>query len=824
MQDFSVSQQATQLTDSQISILKQLVFTPPSELDAKLAQFAEKESLSSRFIIKMEIARLFKPCSRVIDLRDTYPDCKLFDMHGVKHYLNNQAKSILVNNIKMFKGYTNGVYESVINTMKKIKQTNQKTHAGAFLPDANFFSVTGFHKRRNQRLFCVSKLKVFLQDPSKRNKSRDLPASEDAISTDISIEGLCIKMKNSLPENTEFVFVRFCGFESEFSFSFPLVFKYKIAGVVEKNEFFYYKAEFDGSNSGSAVDEFHEHLSKYIFTQSRRYKVPIENTFEAVMVKGYEQYAIEKLSSLPLYLRFIDGVWAAESAFLTSGNEFVSSVFHSDDGRCMFNDVVGLDCIQSRLSNNKRDSFYVLASHVISSSHHSNIMIIPVDSLSSDELALNVARTAYAKSDGSFYLLRLDLMSANPEQEHYIPTSLPDSYDQQVSIENRPPNARARLTVSGYERLVVITDESHLLCDIRTLSEKPEISICKSDLLKFIPLRSMHGENFFFARNEINDQRVEPRFDYKFNLVVRTDKKPKQRFSSYTIDISSKGLKIKEIEGVALGAGDIIYLDFEPSDKIRETPLSVPYRVVGIKGGFMHLAIYGKPQLNNGYEFLKKFININLNTLDASGGKNEVFGISRVVRNIFSYNHPSPFIFLKRIDYTRYISDVAISNNSNIPVFSEDNDENSEILRAVMKSEACSLLLNRAWGQIKRGAEQNTFYIAVTAKKKSSEPGFYLKVRDADEIIKNGKIGDLMLQSSCIGITKVLQFSITRKGRVFNKYFKGELLYLTRFAPNRAKIALNAISSVDALGCMTDVGSDLLRLLAMNSQHIASDE
>ena len=183
MQDFSVSQQATQLTDSQISILKQLVFTPPSELDAKLAQFAEKESLSSRFIIKMEIARLFKPCSRVIDLRDTYPDCKLFDMHGVKHYLNNQAKSILVNNIKMFKGYTNGVYESVTNTMKKIKQTNQKTHASAFLPDANFFSVTGFHKRRNQRLFCVSKLKVFLQDPSRRNKSRELPVSEDAISS-----------------------------------------------------------------------------------------------------------------------------------------------------------------------------------------------------------------------------------------------------------------------------------------------------------------------------------------------------------------------------------------------------------------------------------------------------------------------------------------------------------------------------------------------------------------------------------------------------------------------------------------------------------------
>lgn len=824
MQGFSVSQQATQLTDSQISILKKLIFIPPAEIDAKLAQLAENESLSSRFIIKMEIARLFKPCSRVIDLRDSHADCKLFNMHGVKHYLNEHAKNLLVNNIKMFKGYTNGVYESVINTMRQIKQSNQKIHAGAFLPDANFFSVTGFHKRKNQRLFCVSKLKIFLEDPTKRKGNKGAPAADEAISTDISIEGLCIKMKNALPSNTEFVFVRFCGFESEFSFSFPLVFKYKIAGLVEKNESFYYKAEFDTSNKGSAVDEFHDHLSKYIFTQSRRYKVPIENTFEAVMVKGYEQYAIEKLSSLPLYLRFVDDSWVVESAFLTSGNERISSVFHTDDGRCMFNDVIGLDYIQSRLSTKERRSFYVLASHVISSDYHSNIMIIPVDSLFSNNLALDVARTAYAKSDGYFYLFRIDSMVANPEREHYIPTSLPDSYDQQASIENRPPNARARLTVSGYERLVVITDESHLLCDIMTLTEPPEVPISKSDLLKFIPLKSPHGESFFFARNEINDQRIEPRFDYRFNLLVRTDKKPKQNFSSHTIDISSKGLKVAEIDGVAIGSGDVIYLDFLPNEKLRDMPQSVPYRVVSVKNGFMHLAIHGKPQLNNGYEFLRKFINTNLDVLDSSGGKNEVFGISRVVRNIFSYNHPSPFIFLKRIDYTRYISDIAVSENSNMPSFSDDKDENMDLLRAIMKSEQCSLLINRTWAQLKKGAEKSTFYILVTAKKKSGEQGFYLNVRDANELMRTGKIGEVISQSSKIGLTKLLQFSITKKGRVFNKYFKGELLYLTRFAPNRAKIALNSISSVDALGSMTDVGDDLIRLFAMNSQLDDPDE
>lgn len=55
------------------------------------------------------------------------------------------------------------------------------------------------------------------------------------------------------------------------------------------------------------VHEFHNHLKKFIFTQLRRHRVPIENTQEAVIVKGYEQFIVGKLNNLPIFMQYEHG-------------------------------------------------------------------------------------------------------------------------------------------------------------------------------------------------------------------------------------------------------------------------------------------------------------------------------------------------------------------------------------------------------------------------------------------------------------------------------------------------------------------------------------
>lgn len=71
--------------------------------------------------------------------------------------------------------------------------------------------------------------------------------------------------------------------------------------------------------------------------------------------------------------------------------------------------------------------------------------------------------------------------------------------------------------------------------------------------------------------------------------------------------------------------------------------------------------------------------------------------------------------------------------------------------------------------------------------------------------MKNGQMQAAIQQSSIMGETRLLRVMLTPKGKVFNKYFRDELAYLTRYAPNRAKLTLDQINQVDAIGHILDI-------------------
>ena len=71
--------------------------------------------------------------------------------------------------------------------------------------------------------------------------------------------------------------------------------------------------------------------------------------------------------------------------------------------------------------------------------------------------------------------------------------------------------------------------------------------------------------------------------------------------------------------------------------------------------------------------------------------------------------------------------------------------------------------------------------------------------------MKNGQMKAAVQQSSMMGETRLLRFMLTPKNKVFNKYFRDELAYLTRYAPNRAQLTLDQINHVDAVGHILDI-------------------
>jgi hypothetical protein len=140
-----------------------------------------------------------------------------------------------------------------------------------------------------------------------------------------------------------------------------------------------------------------------------------------------------------------------------------------------------------------------------------------------------------------------------------------------------------------------------------------------------------------------------------------------------------------------------------------------------------------------------------------------------------------------------------------MPEISINEDENSAIVMAILKHEAFAQMLNDSWSHLKEQHDTFSFNFLAPVKEKANNVGHYIIIKNVDELMKNGQMKDAVQQSSFIGETRLLRVSITLKGKIFNKYFKDELAYLTRYAPNRAKLILDKMNHIDAVGYILDI-------------------
>ena len=84
-----------------IEQLKSSIGAP--EFNQILMQLTQNLPSEKRFLIKMELKRLAKPCVRSIDLRGQVDgECKLFEYRGRKHYLDDVAIDVFNRQVNIF--------------------------------------------------------------------------------------------------------------------------------------------------------------------------------------------------------------------------------------------------------------------------------------------------------------------------------------------------------------------------------------------------------------------------------------------------------------------------------------------------------------------------------------------------------------------------------------------------------------------------------------------------------------------------------------------------------------------------------------------------
>ncbi|MGK0268742.1 MAG: hypothetical protein ACI8Y3_001359, partial [Paraglaciecola sp.] len=276
-----------------IEELKPLINEP--EFNEVLNQVASTISKQKRFLLKMELMRLARPCIRLIDLRGLVDgNCQLYEHQGKEHSLDELAIETFERQVRIFGEYTIGVYEAVTNTKNNFRVRYKKAQQAAKIKQdkqvvakaktenfqAPLIQFGSFAQRGEERMNFSMDIEMFFE----------INKSILATTIDVSVNGLKVKAsKEHLFKPEERLIIQFRGLEKEYLLDKRQGVAYIISSVelTTDDQKLNLKRQFD-----TPSPSFEEFFERFIHGNKRRYNVNLDNTISAIQNKTYEQYYI----------------------------------------------------------------------------------------------------------------------------------------------------------------------------------------------------------------------------------------------------------------------------------------------------------------------------------------------------------------------------------------------------------------------------------------------------------------------------------------------------------------------------------------------------
>ena len=284
-----------------------------------------------QFLLKMELKRLGQPCGYYIDLRGKVDgEVRPYDHKGKTHYMDDTAVKAFERGIKRYGQYTLGLYEEVTNTdnnyrVRHKQETSQRIQAViagdpliAKEPTAEvtedekagpqLIQFASYCSRGEERMNFIIDIEIEAEDGEHFQAS----------TVDLSVSGSKLKVPNSRRLQTgQKIAIYFRGLEQEFTLGNDNGIAYQVLDteMVERAQYVRVKRIIENEQHG-----FVEFLKNFINGNKRRYKVNLDNTLDAVVVKGYEQFYLPRISSLPVFLAVREGLPVPVCALTTENN------------------------------------------------------------------------------------------------------------------------------------------------------------------------------------------------------------------------------------------------------------------------------------------------------------------------------------------------------------------------------------------------------------------------------------------------------------------------------------------------------------------------
>ncbi|MDC0602624.1 PilZ domain-containing protein [Aliiglaciecola sp.] len=791
-----------------IEQLKPMINEP--EFNQVLSQVASNVPKQKRFLIKMELKRLAKPCLRLIDLRGQVAgDCRQYTYQDKSHYLDDTAIDVFERQVRLFGEYTMGVYEAVKNTENSYRIIYQKQREEAAKEEqaikhdephhAPVMQFGDFAKRSEERMNFAVNIELFTE----------LNKSIQATTIDVSVSGLKVKVANEhLFKVGERVTVQFRGLEGEYSIDRKAGVGYTITDVesTKKEQRVSLK-----KNDELVPDSFEEFFEKFIHGNKRRYKVNMDNTLTAIKLKTYEQYFIPNFTSVPIYIEKVNGLNIPKYALINDSNKDPLYYWSDEQFELRIGYLINHQRIERLLAKheNYREMMLFAFNHVKDDK-------VYFYSASEDELFerpdLMKVFLGYGARKASWRAYKLQITDIHLDQAH-MPLSLPDSVSSAVKRQNHPPAPRLLSRIKNVRHIALLTDVTD---DVGTqIYERIPIRRGEIANLKvFGHPRNRVPPTVKMFRFKYHNQRKETRYQLRTKVLLNFGDMTLEGSSE---DVSTRGLRVELSDFFHGDEKDLVKLSFPTLQKVtrKYKLVDLPYRVKGISydRNVLHLHAVTDASNKTAQRFFDELIRNNRSKLKAYKEEEEIPGIGNALRNLYARNIINTAFFIRK-EGIEFVPDALVSANMNSRInnlLSYDAEPGNFNLHFLYSTYGVELdFIQYTLKKIKTNNKpiMREIFVAFDPSKENIDE--VVKSRFSDQFHGDKERKNFIVQAMEAGQFIAVKVFLARAGRPDMERLQTEINYVGVYAIHRAKVLEEQLWSIIGVGDLVDVTDEVM--------------
>lgn len=539
-----------------LSLAERLIPVYGSEdFDFVLGQLTEGEPPSTKILVKMELNRVMAPCKKSIDLRGRVKgECRQYLLDGIPHWLDDVAFNAYHKNIEKFGGYTEGMWEALLNTRNSFRVLNKhsgKNELPSLTDPKSPFLAEPVHlgydlKRQEKRLKVQSQVEII------RSNSQVL----HGLSIDLSCSGAKFKVpsafKYSLGEVLQVTFTEFANASQVIGIEKPLAYRVLAVDDCYENDAVRYLRTIRLTETNTVAQVIDEALN----SATKRARHDNQDKIIRSRTRGYEHIALKHTSNLPLFFEGNE----LKLAMLTENNQKLWQYWHDERNQQVFGSLFHEQRMASLITPGVKGTTNVIYSftHEHENKTYFYSMLRPEATREQRQLFWHLG----AKRS-SWRAFRLSIFELSEQEKHDLTAFSAELAESSQSLTHIGILQEIADQESGQDYL---------------LTEKPRLPA--NTLNEFRHPRKIVGspKGIYF---DAKSRRKEPRYRFKTPLVFKCDT---IKTAGFTADISKRGLNIRLEEPALVRAGQEVLINFRELQLYdKKLPLTaVPYRVVRV--------------------------------------------------------------------------------------------------------------------------------------------------------------------------------------------------------------------------------------------------